>query len=139
VCCFAFLYENLSIPIHARARQRCLSSISLDAKIIMTDSPRMARDLAALLRLQFAPLIALPVGWLLVRFGLVSLVYVAGLLALIGIVLLILARLPLYRQRKFTSFGPQHLDTQHKRLYWRGYAFIVVSLLLCVFVLALPT
>jgi hypothetical protein len=39
---------------------------------------------------------------------------------------------------QFTSFGPRHLDTQHKRLYWRGYAFIIVSLLLCVFVLALP-
>jgi type IV secretory pathway VirB3-like protein len=98
----------------------------------------MPRDLAALFRLQFLPLIALPVGWLLVRFGVVSLVYVAGFLALVGIVLLILARLPLYRQHRFTSFGPRHLDAQHKRLYWRGYAFIVVSLLLCVFILTLP-
>ncbi len=115
------------------------AEFSLDAKTVMSDAPRMPRDLAALFRLQLAPLIALPVGWLLVRFGVVSLVYVAGFLALIGIVLLILARLPLYRRRQFTSFGPQHLDTQHKRLYWQGYAFIVVSLLLCVFVLALPT
>jgi hypothetical protein len=46
----------------------------------------------------------------------------------IGIVLLFLARLPLYRQRRFLTFGPRELDQSHRRLYWLAYLFVVVSM-----------
>lgn len=48
----------------------------------------------------------------------------------VGVVLLLLARLPLYRQRRFLTFGPQHLTGFHWRLYFVAYAFIVPCILL---------
>ncbi len=50
--------------------------------------------------------------------------------AIVGIVLILIARLPLYRQRRFWTFGPGTLDRNHRRLYWLGYVFFVVSILL---------
>ena len=52
-----------------------------------------------------------------------------------GIVLLFAAKLPLYRQRRFFTFGPRSLDERHRRLYQLGYRFIAVGLLLMVCVL----
>lgn len=48
----------------------------------------------------------------------------------VGIVILFLARLPLYRQHRFWSFGPRHLDRKHRRFCWLAYAAILVSLFL---------
>jgi hypothetical protein len=45
-----------------------------------------------------------------------------------GIVLLFLARLPLYRQRRFLNFGPRGLDRIHRRLYWLAYLVVLVSM-----------
>lgn len=48
----------------------------------------------------------------------------------IGIALLFIARLPLYRQRRFWAVGPRQLDRKHRLFYWLAYAFVTVSLLL---------
>jgi hypothetical protein len=55
-----------------------------------------------------------------------------------GVVLLFLARLPLYRQRRFFAFGPKLLDESHRRLYRWAYGFICLGgLLLLLTLLAL--
>ena len=95
------------------------------------------RDLAAIFRVQLLPLIALPVSWLVFRFRGWSFIYLAIGFAAVGITLLFLARLPLYRQRRFFSFGPQSLDAQHRRLYWRGYGFVAISIFLFLLLFAL--
>jgi hypothetical protein len=48
--------------------------------------------------------------------------------AVVGTVLLFLARLPLYRQRKFWTVGPRDLDQPHHRLYWLAYLFVLTSI-----------
>jgi hypothetical protein len=48
----------------------------------------------------------------------------------LGIVLLFFARLPLYRQRRFLTFGPRELPAFHRKLYWLAYLFVVASVLL---------
>jgi len=50
--------------------------------------------------------------------------YIALVLAFVGIVLLFVARLPLYRQRRFFTLGPGALDQKHRRIYWWAYIFI---------------
>ena len=55
--------------------------------------------------------------------------------ATVGAVLLFLARLPLYRQRVFFTFGSRLLDARHKRLYRMAYGFIGIALLLLLVVL----
>jgi hypothetical protein len=47
-----------------------------------------------------------------------------------GALLLLLARLPLYRERRFWAVGPRQLDQKHRRLYWLAYALVTVSVLL---------
>jgi hypothetical protein len=48
----------------------------------------------------------------------------------LGALFLLFARLPLYRERRFKTAGPRHLDQKHRRLYWLACVFIAVSLLL---------
>jgi hypothetical protein len=48
----------------------------------------------------------------------------------LGIVLLFFARLPLYHQRRFWTFGPRELPAFHRKLYWLAYLFVVASVLL---------
>jgi bacteriorhodopsin len=70
------------------------------------------------------------------RRGDATLVYVALLFGIVGIMLLFFARLPLYRQRRFFTFGSRALDDRHKRLYRWAYrligvcAFLLVALIL---------
>ena len=45
-------------------------------------------------------------------------------LAGIGVILLFFSRLPLYRQRRFFTFGPGALDQRYRRLYRWAYGFI---------------
>jgi hypothetical protein len=61
-----------------------------------------------------------------------TLLLVAVGLGLIGTCLLFGARLPLYRQRKFLSFGPRELDHRHRKLYKAAYLFIIPSIALLV-------
>jgi hypothetical protein len=53
-----------------------------------------------------------------------TLLYVALVLACVGIVLLFMARLPLYRQRRFFTFGPGALVRSHRCIYQWAYVFI---------------
>jgi hypothetical protein len=55
---------------------------------------------------------------------------------IVGTVLLFFARLPLYRQRQFFSFGPRHLDRAHRRLYWLAYLIVGASVVLLLILLA---
>jgi dipeptide/tripeptide permease len=48
----------------------------------------------------------------------------------IGATLLLVARLPLYRQGLFGTVGPKQLDRAHRRVYWLAYLFVAASLLL---------
>jgi hypothetical protein len=45
-----------------------------------------------------------------------------------GSILLFLARLPLYRQRRFRTCGPRELDRFHRRMYWLAYLAMLVSI-----------
>jgi hypothetical protein len=47
-----------------------------------------------------------------------------------GVALLFFARFPLYRQRKFLTFGLRELPALHRKLYWLAYLFVVASVLL---------
>jgi len=95
------------------------------------------RDLLALLGMFFVlPAIALSAGFVLL---LVARLQTADMRALygfglgsgvIGAFLLSVARLPLYKQRRFWTVGPRQLDRKHRRLYWLAYIFIASSLLL---------
>lgn len=49
---------------------------------------------------------------------------------IIGVVMLFVARLPLYKQRRVWTIGPMQLDRKHRRIYWMAYVFVAASLLL---------
>jgi len=93
-------------------------------------------DFLAMFGMAIVPLIvALVAGVLLTplfraRSGDPTMLWVAVGLAIIGIVLLFIARLPLYRQRRFFTLGPGALDEPHRRIYRWAYRFIAASVLL---------
>jgi hypothetical protein len=60
----------------------------------------------------------------------IILFYTALGTGVMGSMLLFLARLPLYRQRRFWTFGPSALPTFYRKLYWLAYVAIVTALLL---------
>ena len=64
-----------------------------------------------------------------------TLLWAAIVIGAIGVVLLFFARLPLYRQRKFLSFGPRTLPAGHKKLYWFSYGFIGISIVVMALIL----
>ena len=53
-----------------------------------------------------------------------------------GLIDLCYAKLPLYRHRVFTSFGPSHLPTQRRDAYFRGYRRIALGMVFNVLALA---
>lgn len=57
-------------------------------------------------------------------------VWIASGLAVIGIILLFIARLPLYRQGGFFTFGPKALPESHRKIYRVAYGFIGVSVVM---------
>ena len=61
---------------------------------------------------------------------------VALLLAVVGVVLLFIARLPHYRQGKFWSFGPSALPEKNRKLYRIAYWFIGAGVIIMVLLLA---
>jgi len=69
------------------------------------------------------------------RHGNRALFIVAFVLAIVGVVLLFIARLPLYRERRFFTLGPKALSASHRRLYWTAYAFIGTAVALMVLLL----
>lgn len=91
------------------------------------------------LRVLLEPIVILPLILFFSTFlpgalnhGGATLFIVAMALGIIGVVLLFLARLPLYRQRRFFAFGPRHLTGIHKKLYYTAYAFIIPSVILLI-------
>src|ERR1039458_1190774 len=72
----------------------------------------------------------LPVLSFLKTAGALSLFYSGLGIGSLGIVLLFFARLPLYRQHRFLTFGPRELPAFHRKLYWLAYLFVVVSVLM---------
>lgn len=65
-----------------------------------------------------------------------ALFWVALVAAFIGIVFLFLAKLPLYRQGKYFTFGAKALPQGHRQVYRLAYVFIGPSLLLMLLLLA---
>lgn len=62
--------------------------------------------------------------------GDMTLFWIAACLACIGVVILFLARRPLYRERRYWQFGPRGLDALHKRLYLWAWCFLGVGIFL---------
>lgn len=59
-----------------------------------------------------------------------SLFHLALFLGSTGALLLLVARIPLYRQRRFFTVGPQALTGVYRKLYFAAYALIVPSTIL---------
>lgn len=76
----------------------------------------------------------LPVLAYIQRAEILDLFYVALGLGGAGSILLFFARLPLYRQHRFWTFGPGELPGFHRKLYWFAYLFVITSVLLFAFV-----
>ena len=60
--------------------------------------------------------------------GDLTLMWIALGLGCVGAVVLFVARLPLYRQRRFCQIGPKGLDAFHKRLYVWAWRFLGLSI-----------
>ncbi len=60
----------------------------------------------------------------------IILFYTALGTGVVGSILPFLARLPLYRQRRFWTFGPGALPEFYRKLYWLADVAIVATLLL---------
>ncbi len=90
----------------------------------------------------FSPLIILGISMLttsmfmhLQRGGVLAVFSVGIAAGFIGVVLLFLARLPLYRSGQFFTFGPRLLDSVHRRLYQWAYGFVTASVIVLVLLL----
>jgi hypothetical protein len=94
------------------------------------------KDWQAHLAFQFGlPAILLTVGCFVpvvvnAREGDPTLLWVAVAFAVIGIVLLFFAKLPLYRQGKYLTFGSKALPQGRRKAYRIAYIFIGAGLLL---------
>jgi hypothetical protein len=93
-------------------------------------------DMVALI---FSPLIIIAMAllttsllWPVLRGGVLSLFLAAVAAGVLGVGLLFFARLPLYRRGMFFSFGPRLLDARHRKLYWRAYGLVAVSIFVMV-------
>lgn len=73
---------------------------------------------------------ALVISILNARHGDPSFLYVSMAFAITGIILLFFARLPLYKQHKFFTFGSKALPQSHRKLYWVAYVFIGIAVAL---------
>lgn len=95
------------------------------------------RDMLFLLGLQvIGPAIVLIIvgcflpAVLTARQGDLTLFWIALVLAVTGLVLLFVARLPLYRQGKFFTFGSKALPERHRKMYRIAYVFIGTSVVI---------
>lgn len=99
------------------------------------------RDWLAILAFNLSPLIALLVVAMLLppllntMHGDPTFMLEAMAIGCVGVVLLFIAKLPLYRQHKFFCFGPRLLPPRQRKLYWISYGFIVTSILIMVLLL----
>ena len=51
-------------------------------------------------------------------------------LGTLGVLLLLMARIPLYRQRRFLTVGPRELPGVYRKLYYAAYCCLIPSTLL---------
>ena len=70
------------------------------------------------------------------RHGDPSLLYASMAFAMIGIILLFFARLPLYKQHRFFTFGSKALPPLHRKLYRAAYVLICIAVVLMVLLIA---
>ncbi len=70
------------------------------------------------------------------RAGDLTLFWFALACAFIGIVSLFVAKLPLYRQGRYFTFGPRALPARRRSLCWIAYVFIVTGVLVMLFLIA---
>lgn len=100
------------------------------------------KDWLGILGLQLAPvLVFLLAGGLVpamvnARQGDLTLFRVAAAFAVIGVALLFFAKLPLYRQGKYLTFGSKALPRGRRKVYRIAYLFIGAGLLLMLLLLA---
>ena len=71
------------------------------------------------------------------RQGDLRLFWIALVLAVTGLLLLFIARLPLYRQGKYFTFGSKALPEGRRRMYRIAYVFIGLSAAIMLLLLAL--
>jgi hypothetical protein len=64
-----------------------------------------------------------------------SLFRLAIILGGIGVALLFVARIPVYREKRFFSFGPSAIRGFYRKIYFAAYVFIVPSILFLIFAL----
>jgi hypothetical protein len=75
-------------------------------------------------------------SWLLTFFsGLTGAPWIWGYMgavcvALVGVGFLFYAKLPLYRERRFFTFGPGPLPQQRRSAYWWGYRCAIFAVIL---------
>jgi hypothetical protein len=70
------------------------------------------------------------------RHGDPSLLHASMVFAIIGIVLLFFARIPLYKQHKYFTFGSKALPPLHRKLYRVAYVFICIAVVLMLLLIA---
>lgn len=99
------------------------------------------RDWLAILAINFAPILALLVVAVLLppllntAHGDPTFFLEAMAIGCVGLVLLLIAKMPLYRQHKYLCFGPRLLPPKQRKLYWISYGFIGTSILIMVLLL----
>jgi hypothetical protein len=71
-----------------------------------------------------------------VRRGDPTLFWIAVVFAFAGVLILFLAKLPLYRQGKFCTFGSRALPARHRRMYFMAYILIGLSFVMMLLLLA---
>ncbi len=71
-----------------------------------------------------------------VRQGDTTLFWIALVLSVSGISTLFIAKLPLYRQGKYFSFGCKELPVRHRKLYWTAYVLLGLSVFIMLMLLA---
>ena len=101
----------------------------------------MPHDWLAILTINFAPVLVFLIAVILLP-PLLNMAhgdptFLLGAIAIgcIGVVLLVIAKLPLYRRHQYFSFGPRLLSPGHRRLHWISYAFSGTSILILVLLL----
>ena len=70
------------------------------------------------------------------RQGDLTLFWLALASVLVGIVLLFMAKLPLFRQGRYFTFGSKALPKGHRRIYRIAYIFIITGVLTMLLLLA---
>ena len=100
------------------------------------------RDWLLFFALQASPLIALLITpfvlWFVLgtRQGDPTFAWIALVLAATGVILLFIARLPLYRQGRYFTFGSKALPERHRKVYRVAYCFIGASVVILLALLA---